>query len=255
MEKMNLRNRASLKKNFSKGRLLSESDFSELIDSSVNKIDDGFSKDDKNGLQLAPSKESEKVMSIFNHITDPNPLWSFNLEKNNDARLFKIQGAESKKYLSFHQNGKIGINTSTPTSDLEVRGVTGMKGRFGTYAWGEKDSDGAWHTILEEEAGIGIYEVVAVIYGANGTPQHAALYALVTKVFNKSKIKKVRTQKGWFFNSIRIRWKKNNTGNGFGDHSWLLQLRTVRKYQKQENGKFPKIQFHVSRMDRPNLPA
>jgi len=244
---MNLRNRKTLKKNFSKGRLLSENDFSDLIDSSVNKIDDGFAKDNQNGLQLAPSIESNQILSVFNEITDKKPLWHLDLEEDNEEKLLSLYGPYADKYLSFHENGNIGINTQKPAFDLEINGSVGMKGRIGTYAWGKKNGDGQWHTILEEPEGMGAYEVVAFITGASKTAQHAGLHATIIKVFNKIKIKKVRTNKGWFLNGLRIRWKKHKSNEENAD-LWLLQLRTWRAYIKGKDGPARKIEYHVTKL-------
>ena len=245
---MNLRNRKTLKRNFSKGRLLSESDFSDLIDSSVNKIDDGFAKDNQNGLQLAPSIESDKVLSVFQEITDKTPLWHVSLEEEDEEKKLSLYGPYADKYLSFHENGNIGVNTQKPAFDVEVNGQIGMSARSGTYAWGEKFGDGKWHTILEEPDGVGAFEVVAFITGASKTAQHAGLYATIIKVFNKIKIKKVRTNKGWILNSLRIRWKKHKSNKQDGSCIWLLQLRTWRAYIKGKDGQARKIKYHVTKL-------
>ena len=65
---MPIQNRKSLKGYFKKGQLPTEGHFHDLIDSSINKVDDGMSKTMEDGLMLAPIGESRKLISFFNLI-------------------------------------------------------------------------------------------------------------------------------------------------------------------------------------------
>ncbi|MEM9897628.1 MAG: hypothetical protein AAF789_14805 [Bacteroidota bacterium] len=245
---MNLRNRATLKKSFKKGSLLSESDFSDLIDSTVNKIDDGFSKDAEHGLQLAPSKDANDVLSIYQKITDPQPLWSLSLENINEDKVLSFTGPNPEKQFVFHQGGRIGINTTQPSADLDVQGSLVYKERKGGYARGSVPSNGHWHSLLTmSEPGIDLFEVVAQVQGANRTAQHAALYAIAIRLFNKRRIRRIRVHKGWFFHSLRIRWKKIKSNNGKSE-SWALQIRTLRSYSKMTDQQYPPIYYHVAKL-------
>ena len=51
---MAIRNRNTLIEGFSKGQRPTADDFKNLIDSTVNILDDGFSKDAQSGIKLAP---------------------------------------------------------------------------------------------------------------------------------------------------------------------------------------------------------
>lgn len=255
---MNPRNRASLKRNFSKGRLLSESDFAELIDSTVNKIDDGFSKDEKHGFQLSPSIGSNRVLSIFHHFTDRDPYWYMSLERESEESTLCIHGpdrnSKQKKFLGFHENGHIGVNTRKPGYDFEVNGFAGMKGRIGTFANGIKDGNGSWHTLLSLEENspggpscpMNAFEVVAFISGRDA--QFAGLYAMAMRVFRKGKIRKVRCNTGWFFNRLSLRWKRMKVGGQQLENHWLLQIRTMRPYSKLADGQYPKIRYHITQL-------
>lgn len=66
---MAMKDRNTLKNYFRKGNLPSEANFENLIDSSVNKIDDGFSKTEDEGLMLSNIGESEKIISFYENIT------------------------------------------------------------------------------------------------------------------------------------------------------------------------------------------
>jgi hypothetical protein len=245
---MNLRNRITLKRNFSKGRLLSESDFSDLIDSTVNKIDDGFAKDSQDGLQLAPSAQSGSVLSFYKRITDPKPLWHLDLSSDNEVHHLKLQSPIEESFINFRNDGYVGVNTKSPECDMHINGELGIKQRRGTYKSGEIESNGKWQTILTESSLISTYEVVASIKGAGGTPQIAGLYALTFRVANKRRTKKLRVSKGSFFNSIRIKWKKEKNSTDPKKVEWSLQLRTLRRYQALPNGNLPSIKFHVTKL-------
>jgi hypothetical protein len=62
---MSLQNRETLKSYFKKGQLPSEGNFNDLIDSLINKIDDGMSKTVDEGLMLSPIGESKKLLSLY----------------------------------------------------------------------------------------------------------------------------------------------------------------------------------------------
>ena len=52
---MAIKNKETLKNYFKKGGVVSEKHFIDLIDSSMNVIDDGISVDPKNGLRINPT--------------------------------------------------------------------------------------------------------------------------------------------------------------------------------------------------------
>ena len=72
-------NRESLKNFFRKGQSPTEMHFAYLIDSQVNKIDDGFAKSEEEGLKLAPAGAETTVMSIYKSNVDNLPEWQLNI--------------------------------------------------------------------------------------------------------------------------------------------------------------------------------
>ena len=81
---MALQDRDTLRNYFRQGSVPQEVHFHDLIDSIVNKVDDGLDKDLVNGLQLSPQGSSKKVMSFFENIKDKGTSWSVAL--NPDPR-------------------------------------------------------------------------------------------------------------------------------------------------------------------------
>ena len=63
-----LYNRESLIEKFKNGSRPQENDFKALIESTINKLDDGLSNNFTDGLQLAPSqKNSNKLISFYEY--------------------------------------------------------------------------------------------------------------------------------------------------------------------------------------------
>ena len=78
---MSQKDRQTLKNLFRKGSLPTQNSFADIIDSSINKIDDGFSKSMDDGLMLSPIGESDRVLSVFKKITDKTPEWKVNVNE------------------------------------------------------------------------------------------------------------------------------------------------------------------------------
>ena len=144
---MPLQNRETLKNFFKKGIKPSESHFHDLIDSSINKVDDGMSKTLDDGLMLSPIGTSEKLISFFKSIEVKNPAWSLEIDPGDAALNFNNHRGES--ILSLMDDGKVGINNPKPDYELDVQGNIGMIGRIGTFKTGKILGDGQWHKAIE----------------------------------------------------------------------------------------------------------
>ena len=77
---MNLKNRETLKEFFSKGKMPAQGNFEALIDSMVNRIDDGFSKDMENGLMLSPEGSSKSLIGFFRSIEQKSAAWTMAID-------------------------------------------------------------------------------------------------------------------------------------------------------------------------------
>lgn len=160
--------RDELKKKFQNGRIPSAIDFSKLIDSMVNKLDDGFIKEEKNGFVFVPSNSNQKILSFRREINDKNIFFSIETdtgkkpanadditnaagdegaEDNNpadqldqdDEYLRLIPGGNDEaiadqKSFYFHKNGNLGIGkTCKPNFKLDVNGFLSVEGRVGSF--------------------------------------------------------------------------------------------------------------------------
>jgi hypothetical protein len=236
---MKLKNRDKLKDAFKGGRMPSEGDFETLIDSMINRVDDGFSKDMENGLMLSPEGSSRKLIGFFRSIEQKNPAWSVSLDADDTHKglCFTEPGPEGGVRLFLQEGGNVGIGTLTPSFPLEVEGVVGMKGRIGTFASGKIPADGKWHNMLEHLNGCQAFEIVARV-GSPGKGRYALLFATAASTFGRSKscIEKMQAHYGWWWNKLAIRWKGSTFDYG-------MQIKTRRNY-----GENVFIDFHISKL-------
>lgn len=231
MEKQSLKNsgREDLKKYFSNGKTPTEKHFGTLIDSMINKQDDGFSKDEENGMLLSASHQSGRYFTLYKNIDDLEPF--FLIEKD-EQQLPSLcinpgvtpgeNGDSDSKSFFFHSQGSLGLGKrSSQQYRLDVGGFAAMEGRTGTYQRGRVPANGKWHTIVEKLDNCQALEIVARA-GNQGSGRFAILHAFALSTFgkSKSKIRKTSAHFGYFWNKLNVRWKSNST------HDYELQIRT-----------------------------
>lgn len=245
MFKNKIFSREDLKRFFRNGEIPTENHFSNLIDSTINKQDDGFSKDDENGLIISSRGSSKKFVTLYKNIDDLNPFFYIEKDEREIGALRftpagdKYEEKEEENSFFFHENGSVGIGTrSNEEFKLKVNGFVGLQGRVGTYAQGQVPSDGSWHSIIEGLDNCQAFEIIART-GKKGFGKFAILHAHALSAFGKSsnRIRKVSAHYGSFWNKIGIRWKSKGT------HDYSLQLRTNRNY-----GKDVFIHYKVSKL-------
>lgn len=246
---MSLFNRQTLKNFFKKGQFPSEVHFGYMIDSMVNKIDDGFAKTENEGLQLSPIGDSEKILSIFEQLSDAQSLWQFVLDKNKEQRALNIQNKAGQSQLYLKDNGYVGIHNTNPQHHLDVGGTLAYQTRIGTYKQGTIPGDGKWHSILDSDqlSEMDAFEVTARIIRRHEkekrSPAAAYLHAIALHAFYKGKIKKTRTHYGFpaFFYRLNLRWhgKKDN---------FQLQISTQQNYGLNEEGQAYPIEYHICKL-------
>ncbi|GJM63449.1 hypothetical protein [Persicobacter diffluens] len=232
---MSLKNRNTLKEYFNKGKLPASSNFHDLIDSVVNKVDDGMSKTMEDGLMLSAVGNSEKLISFFKNIEDRSPAWNAAIEKSTATLHYKNTIGEP--VLSLEQNGNVGIKNPTPAAPLDVNGFIASHGRKGTAYAGKIPADGKWHTVADELNGCHLFEVVAGV-GKKKTGRYAMVYARALSTYGKSKnsIKIEQAHYGIRLNKIQIRWSGDT-------YNYKLEMRTRSDY----NGDF-KIQYQIAEL-------
>ncbi|HRW61885.1 MAG TPA: hypothetical protein P5132_00275 [Bacteroidales bacterium] len=219
---MPIQNRKSLKGYFKKGQLPTEGHFHDLIDSFINKVDDGMSKTMEDGLMLSPIGESRKLISFFKNIEDKSPVWKIEVDETN-ADL-KITNRVGDVVVNISEDGKIGINNESPEANLDVTGSIAMSGRQGNAFKGKIPADGKWHKIVSGLNGCHMFEVNAGV-GKKKTGKYALLHAIAISAYGKSKnkIKVTQGRYGVWGNNIKIKW----TG---GTYNFNLEMKTRHSY-------------------------
>lgn len=240
MEKKPL-NRASLKTIFSNGSRPNENNFGSLIDSMVNKVDDGISKNIKDGLILSPeSDESDRLISFYEKVQDDLPQWGIELAQDGQQGLGFIQPitpTETKTRMFFEKSGNIGVGTTQPKTTFEVNGILGANSMVGTYELSTVPADGSWHNIITGLNGCCAFEIMAQV-GKEKTGKYALVHAHALSTFGRSrnKIKITQAHYGWWWNKIALRWAGTT-------YNYSLQIKTRSNY-----GADQEIKFHVTKL-------
>lgn len=217
---MAIRNRNTLIEGFSKGQRPTADDFKNLIDSTVNILDDGFSKDAQSGIKLAPISEQEgTVMTFLQNMTDDHGgRWEFDV-LNNDLKISRAFKKEKQQLILLKQTGEIELGAEG--SSIRVKGTLHTDQRSGKEVQKQIIADGKWHDLTDYLEGVHALEVVCVM-GKRHTGKHAILVAHATHCFGaKPRIRRLRSHFGVFGNKILIRWQKSKN-----ERACKLQVRT-----------------------------
>lgn len=238
-EKVKLYNRDSLYEKFKNGKRPHEGDFEDLINSTINKLDDGIAKSFESGLELAPQgDEGSTVISLYEKLSDADASWLINLKGEEGNKDLYLENKEAENPALFlNRKNQIGINTNDPSCELEVNGVIGAKGRVGTYAQGEISANGEWMTILKGLEGVNAFELVAYAHDEKGKGKYALTRATLLNAYsgNRGRIKRTNDYYGWkWWHRIRLRW----VGTPF-DYS--LEMKTASDY-----GDEGRINYHIA---------
>ena len=216
---MPIRNRDTLKKIFSEGQRPTEADFENLIDSTVNILDDGFSKNTRMGIKLAPLSDKEgTVMTFLQDSSSELIRWEIAVIDHKDLRISKREGDKmAEELIVLKNNGDIEIGSEN--KQVRIAGTLRTESRKGSYLEKSVPADGKWHDVTDYQEGICAYEVVAAC-GKRLTGKHAVIVAMATHCYgSKARIRKISSHYGSFMNRLRLRWVKK-------DNSCKLQVRT-----------------------------
>ena len=236
--------RDELKQYFRNGVMPSENHFSYLIDSTINKQEDGFSKDEENGLLVSTLGESKRLVSFYRATDDLEPFFCMEKDEQEFPGLRLKPGtseddsSNQEKSFFFHMNGNLGIGKkSDPRFKVDINGFTGMQGRLGTFKAGTVPADGKWHPILESLDNCQAFEVMART-GKKGAGRMAILHATALSAYGgaHNRVSQRCAHYGFFWNKLKVRWKG-------GTHNYALQLRSKSNY-----GEGVEIFYNITRL-------
>jgi hypothetical protein len=256
--------RKDLKQFFRNGQIPTENHFGFLIDSSINKQDDGLYKDDLDGLVLSPSEDSKRLLSFKKNINDEYSFFRFEKDEDLQSPILRLSsitpgsgekdGNQDEKAFFFHENGNLSVGSKSDKGHkVHVKGFIGMEGRAGTFegksADGKAPANARWHPIVEGLDNCQAFEIVART-GKIKSGKFAIIHAYALSAFgnSRSKIKITSAHYGsfWGWSKIKLRWKS------YGTHNYALEIKTNSNY-----GEGIDIFYKITRLwdDRTFLPA
>lgn len=218
--------RAQLKKKFEAANIGYES-YRALIDSTINKKDDGIDIDERDGLRLAPGSDTGRLLSLFGDRAGTTAEWFIRLNPDNNKGLDISSELTPGRTLfltvdeefiddELQHEVRVGIGTIRPQFTMDVEGTVAMRARVGTFKADSIPADKQWHTILSEGDGLSdcqAYEIFAHIYD-NQSERYALTHAviLIAKGRRAERIKITRVSSrylwGRFLNRIKFRIKR-----------------------------------------------
>lgn len=229
---MTRRTRATLKERFQQGKMPNQDDFSDLIESMLNMLDEGFDKTPKDGFKLAQLGDG-KLMSFYKDIDVGQALWKAGLEKGSeagDSRLsFQDEGGQPVLTLAYKMNEDetvqraVGINQIAPQHELDVGGTLAAWGRVGKPGAMAVPADGNWYDITGTLTGCQLWEVVAGVGGKDSDGKYAVMHAFATNAFNGND--SITYHQSYFGNKccrIELRWQGTGKETPF---DFKLQMR------------------------------
>ncbi|MEN0037333.1 MAG: hypothetical protein AAGC78_09700 [Cellvibrio sp.] len=245
MEKLD---RNALKNKFKKGKMPSEQDFSNLIDSMVNILEEGFDKTSRDGLKISQLMGSGRLFSFYKNIAVESPQWFLELSTSENKLHFGTPN--SPRVLSLYAHSEdaqgnlrvaVGINKEHPQATLDVEGTIASTGRMGKSGEMAAPADGEWHDITSALTGCEAFEVVAGVGGQDADGKYALLHATALNTFNgKSSINTQDAHFGNKCNRIELRWQPVPDQ---GQFHFKLQMRVQCSY-----GKGIWIKYHLTRL-------
>ncbi|HVZ26697.1 MAG TPA: hypothetical protein VG842_11605 [Sediminibacterium sp.] len=241
--------REDLKKHFRNGQVPTEYDFGFLIDSMINKEDDGFRKEPDNGLVISTTGNSKKLVTFKKNVNDLDPFFAIEKDEQGAASMRfnpTIDGDNEdpdQKSFFFGVAGNLGIGKRSDSNlRLDAAGFVGMEGRIGSFATGQVNADGKWHPVLEGLNNCTAFEVMART-GKPGSGKFAIMHAYALSAFgnSKSRIRKTSAHYGFFWNKLNLRFRGST-------HNYSLQIKTNSHY-----GEGVKIQYRIASLWDDNL--
>jgi len=259
-------NRKTLKNCFMQGSLPTEANFADLVDSTLNMEDDGFSRSPEYGVEIKLRGGKRRLMSFFEN-PQRNPDWAIS-SKPGDAnlsfvrpgaagkdaealRLREVQRKPASGYLTLPaepQSSKVPSGAAgnvkkegekTYDFQLEVEGTMRSTGRLGFE--GRVKADGQPHDITNVLEGCHALEVIAGV-GVRKTGRYGLLHAFALNTCNPTGWylsflnlnRRIRLHEAWYLSRadrLKLAWVQVKDPDN--QHLYKLQLRSVRNWETE----------------------
>lgn len=267
-------NRETLKRFFSAGKLPSEEHFSDLVDSSLNTIDEGFDKSEEYGFEITPQKgtdDSENLISFFRKLTDKLPSWSISYHAKNEALQFIHTDAISnqrKTVLSLDKEGKVMVSGkefneeefsdeqvgSSPIR-LDVGGGIRSPARLGIGLTQDScvPANGEFQPITDKLKGFQALEVVAKVE-LKEEKRFAIMHAIALNAYNPpwrilnfwNRSKRIKIHQSYHSgprDRLKLRWETVKDEEDPSVAYYRLSVKSAFRYPNDA-----KIQYHVTKL-------
>lgn len=215
------KNRTTLRNYFRSGNMPKEDHFQDLIDSSLNLIEEGFDRSPETGMKVTTMGSRDELTSYFRYDDIQNPVWTVQFGDDGDALQWRYQGvgadaAADRPSLSLNKDGAVGIGKSQPRAALDVAGYIRSEGRSGGISRKFK-ADGRWAPITEPLQGCHGFEVTAGAGGRQGAGKYSMIHAVALKTYHRSGVygrwrdryRGIRVTSAFYrnrHNDIKLRW-------------------------------------------------
>lgn len=133
MDTKNFKDRSALRGYFLKNKIPTEANFAELINSSLNQLEDGIFKPTGDPLSLVTAGDAagpQKLVNFYGNVGDAKPAWTFQMRPRTDPDLpatakagFSVSDGDGNSRLFVDAaGGNVGIGTLAPGGKLTVAG-------------------------------------------------------------------------------------------------------------------------------------
>jgi|TARA_B100001250_G_scaffold71778_1_gene58089 hypothetical protein len=267
-------NRETLKRFFSAGKLPSEEHFADLIDSSLNVTDEGFSKTEEFGFEITPQKPEEEtgnLISFFRKLTDKLPSWSISYYGKEEALQFihtNSAGTEKTTVLSLDKEGKISVSEPGASSDdleeaagisdqikLSVGGAIRAPARVGVGISQKSTvpANGQFHPITETLFGFQALEIVAKVEKRDSN-RFSIMHAIALNAFNPprgllnfwNRRNRIRVHQSYYSSPrdrLKLKWEAVADDESPGVSKYRLCIKSAFRFPEEVN-----INYHVTRL-------
>ena len=239
---MGVNNRRTLKNYFAKGNVPDQKHFESLIDSCLNRQEDGISFDEQNGLKLFPAgKKSKVVMSFCSEYAAHEPNFQLTLGSKDTDHGLTVRNRQEDPLMYFDESGNVGVGETAPRHLFHVAGRVGMQERIGTIK-GEALANGIWQVVVGDLQGMSAFEVMAYASARKNYGKYAIAHAIAVKAQAHSRGSVRMTQSissGGWRNKLKMRWKATDNDR------YQLMIKTKSDYGEKEEG-YSTITFFVT---------
>ncbi len=243
---MTRRTRHMLQEQFQHGKMPTEEDFADLIESMLNMLDEGFDKTPEAGFKVAQLRDG-KLMSFYKDINIGNALWSFGLDKTNDnlsildTRNQALLTISSTTDVNGIHRGGVGIRQAHPQHELDVAGSIASYARVGRAGEMGVPADGNWYDITENMTGCQAWEITAGVGAKDSEGRYALTHAFALNTFNSNgSIEYHQSHFGNKCSRIELRWVADDQDKPF---EFRLQMRVGCSY-----GENVWIKYHMTQL-------